>query len=94
MTNAKKYRISQLIMVVCLAGTVLSLSRMAPAGMSGDVHAVKFWFGALVFFLVVGSPAAITFYYYKSRRLDIDDQQQIAVKTLAKLGERQRKGKS
>ena len=91
MTNATKYRVAQAILVVCVAASALSLSRMVPAGMSGEVHTVKLWFGVLVFFLIVGIMAAVAYYYYRSRRFDTKDQQQIAVETLAKLGEQNRR---
>ena len=92
MTFATKYRISQTLVVVCIIGIVVSLSRMVPAGLAGDVPPVKFWFGALVAFLVIGISATFAYYYYRDRRFDVKDQQQIAVETLAKLGE-QRKEK-
>jgi hypothetical protein len=91
MSYATKYRLSQGALVVCMAGIVLSLLRMAPAGMGGDTRTVKFWFAAMVFFLLIGVLAATAFYYYRNRRFDTKDQQQIALETLAKLGEQQRK---
>lgn len=82
-------------MVVCVAGIVLSLVRMAPAGMDGNVHTVKFWFGALVVFLMVGSPATIAFYYYRVQLLnDVDEQQRVAVNTLANLGQQRKQSRN
>ena len=49
------------MVVVCIIGIVVSLSRMVPAGLAGDVHTVKFWFGALVAFLVIGISATFAF---------------------------------
>lgn len=93
MTYMTKYRLSQGGFVVCLAGAVLSLWQLAGVGRSGDVGKAKFWFGALMVCVVIGLPLVIIFYYYRNRRFDVTDQQQIAVETLAKLGEQQRKDK-
>ena len=93
MTYMTKYRYSQAGFIVCTAGAVFSLLQLAGAGRSGDVAQARFWFGALIFFAVVGLPLVITFYYYQSRRFDVVDQQQIAVETLVKLSEQQRKDK-
>ena len=72
---------------ICLALMLFGLRNILGTRTPDGIKGVGCLFGGLV----IGLPAAVSLYYYRTRRFDIKEQQQIAVETLTKLAEQQKK---